>query len=845
MLATANKRAAARSPLALLSGLRLAAAAKPPLSFSVTSTCHNALQAPRLLRRHFQSSATYFAAKKSEDAESGSSSPSTKRGKSAKSAAAKEETPETNEQDPPEDPEVPPYTTQLPTAKVKPRERMGAPAGKTGRVGRPRLVKEPPQAPEIIELGGDDEDDKSDWVKSPHAASKRPPKVPTAPEGHWTRRQIARASISPDGSEPTTSRFSQIPAPRVLKSYLDQFAIGQDRAKKHFSVAVYNHYVRLADRQEVRELAQEKKMEVLRQVSLLHDELQKMKVEVDEDGIIWPLEGEDDPNVPEQLKIMRREKAIKQLHAVEPGPIVSAPSPDPEVGKYYNSLAFALTNIFLAHLRQVLEASPRIKGRIDFDAIEEMFGKSPEGVVDPHYNVQMEKSNVLLLGPTGSGKTMLARILARFLDVPFVITDCTAMTQAGYVGEDPDSCISQLGQLTSWNVEKMESGIVVFDEFDKISSKDMGLGSNKGVGGSDARRDVAGTGVQQGMLKLIEGTRLSIPLPSSQQSGFGTSKTESITVDTSNILFIFMGAFVGLQDIVLKRLEAEAILQAKDKAPAKVEAPVVHSPPVLMNDAHNEAPRTLSEIFGAEVEEARRMGRVPYPQEQEDNEADEYDYEDPVQEDLVERSRVAFYDENKEAVVPTLGGGTAPVLSYASHADLIKYGILPELAGRIAVVVTTSQLSQADLERVLTEPRNSVVRQYERLFSRWGVTLAITRPAIVAIAARCIELGIGARGLPSIINDLLLESNFESPASGTKYILVTKQVVEKMKKVHAMGPHENEKKSKPEYFSKFEATKFLDAVEAEDAELAGRLNKRIYPHFSSGESKNEKKKAAA
>lgn len=183
---------------------------------------------------------------------------------------------------------------------------------------------------------------------------------------------------------------------------------------------------------------------------------------------------------------------------------------------------------------------------------------------------------------------------------------------------------------------------------------------------------------------------------------------------------------------------------------------------------------------------------------------------------------------NSHPTYITENGKQIPVLSYATHEDLIQYGIIPELAGRIPVVVSTAPLTVADLERILTEPRNSAVKRYKLLFSKWGTHLEFTRSALRQIATRCYDRGLGARGLTSIIDELLVEPNYDSPASGTKYILITEAVVKSMD-IHSQGASKNAK-IQPLYFSSYETVAFLDAIEVEDPELAFELSRKLFPY---------------
>ncbi|KAI9785486.1 MAG: hypothetical protein M1839_009227 [Geoglossum umbratile] len=495
--------------------------------------------------------------------------------------------------------------------------------------------------------------------------------------------------------------------PRALKQHLDQFVVGQERAKKVLSVAVYNHYQRIQELkrrdEEEEELLQQR---ARREMADRH-----------------PIEGNE----------------TSEIHAC----VALGLTSDVAVGEYPGQKPTNTT-----------QAEPRL-------------GAAP--IIVDSMPLTIEKSNIMMLGPSGVGKTLMAKTLARVLEVPFSMSDCTPFTQAGYIGEDAEVCVQRLLAASNWDVARAERGIICLDEVDKIATAKVSHG-----------KDVSGEGVQQALLKIIEGTTLHIsakqerggggrspggsppgstggpagypgggttggPLgggglgsgtagsgsgggSGSGAAGSGGGKGEVFTVRTDNILFIFTGAFIGLHKIILDRVSKGSI------------------------------------GFGAPI----RSGSLS------------------TQATLQGEEAVELFKKHLPFFTPTdpdTKNGQHNPLDLVEPADLQKYGLIPELVGRIPVSTALSALDEEALVRVLTEPRNCLLKQYEQLFALSGIELRFTSGALREVARTAVGMETGARGLRTVMERLLGDTMFEAPGSSVKHVLVTENVARRKEPV--------------------------------------------------------------
>ncbi|KAK4471235.1 hypothetical protein MN116_004682 [Schistosoma mekongi] len=509
------------------------------------------------------------------------------------------------------------------------------------------------------------------------------------------------------------NRPPPLPIPKEIHSYLDRHVIGQDKAKQILAVQVYAHYNRVQHNRSMASsessifgagmssTSSEGKHNVNSHHSSgfaslgdfsgtrSHTSPENMRPGYLPNLNNTPLNyqnGSTQPSVTELFNLLRNTS------------VNSSKNPSTTYGD--NSAAGSLS--FPFNMDNSQESNDdRERHRRGSRIIRD----------DSDHVVKLEKSNIVMLGPTGSGKTLLAQTLAQCLDVPFAICDCTTLTQAGYVGEDIESVIAKLLQDANFNVERAQQGIVFLDEVDKISTK---------AGYFHSVRDVGGEGVQQGMLKLLEGSIVNVPDGKSSRKLRG----ETVQVDTTNILFIASGAFNGLDKIIGRRKHKKTI-------------GFVDVASLNKSATHNQVTSS----------DSRNLTNF---------------------ENLFQNFENSAYEENIER---------DNLLQEVEARDLIDYGIIPEFVGRFPIITVLHSLNDEMLVRILTEPRNALLKQYQLLFSIDGCELKVTPDALKAIARLALSQRTGARGLRAIMESLLLQARYEVPGSDISTVILTESAV--------------------------------------------------------------------
>jgi len=453
------------------------------------------------------------------------------------------------------------------------------------------------------------------------------------------------------------------PPPKKIYEYLNKFIIGQEMAKRALSVAVYNHYKRIYHNIPV------SKKENQQSYSQMHEQAPAMHTpynpgagapQAGQPGSQQP--GGGPPHLPSHRDL---------LHIAGMGSALGVGfPPNPP-----------------SNTQQSQDEKPSINSQ-------------GSDILDAKtHDMRLEKSNIMMFGSTGSGKTLLAQTIARCLDVPFAICDCTTLTMAGYVGDDIESVVAKLLQDANYNVERAQTGIIFLDEVDKIGA----------VPGIHQLRDVGGEGVQQGMLKMVEGTVVNIP----EKNAVRKTRGDTIQVDTTNILFVSSGAFNGLDKIVSRRKNEKYL------------------------------------GFGMQSNEGQGRRAAAQSAQSEGSSSRE-------EEDQLERDRY---------------------LAGVEAGDLIDFGMIPEFVGRFPALVPFHSLNESMLVRILTEPKNALIPQYQMLFGMDKVDLTFNEDALRAISRKAISKKTGARGLRAILEKLLLDAMFEIPGSDIVRVEVTEDAV--------------------------------------------------------------------
>ncbi|KAF7260565.1 hypothetical protein EG68_05408 [Paragonimus skrjabini miyazakii] len=530
---------------------------------------------------------------------------------------------------------------------------------------------------------------------------------------------------SPEEAQPTPP-----PIPKQIHAYLDRYVIGQDRAKRVLAVQVYAHYNRIHHNQ------------TLNRADANTTAAQSTGSSVGQSNSSHPKYSQGSPFIPgvtvhpttsssgsppghnPSSDNLRVPGSLHNFTHLPPGLTGGASTPSVTEIQAIKMARYPCSHTFFRAIQpSAWQFIWWIEKPLIWWWILSVTDASQDGNSEPEkrrrgsallsdsseQQVKLEKSNIVLLGPTGSGKTLLAQTLAQCLDVPFAICDCTTLTQAGYVGEDIESVIAKLLQDANFNVERAQQGIVFLDEVDKISSK---------AGFLHSIRDVGGEGVQQGMLKLLEGSVVNVPDGKSSRKLRG----ETVQVDTTNILFIASGAFNGLDKIIGRRKHKKTVGFADLGSLPEVDQ--------ISSVKENMSAVGMENLFNS--------------------------FDSTAVEENIERDRL---------------------LQEVEARDLIDFGIIPEFVGRFPIITVLHSLDEEMLVRILTEPRNALLKQYQLLFSIDKCDLNVTPAALSAIARVALGQCTGARGLRSILENLLLQARYEVPGSDIAQVIVTEDVV--------------------------------------------------------------------
>lgn len=552
----------------------------------------------------------------------------------------------------------------------------------------------------------------------------------------------------------------------VLKQHLDAFVVGQERAKKTLATAVYNHYQRIQelerrDEEEEERLAQEERRRI--------GELRRHPVEGREHELKKGIA------VPSLTKTWLEDEFPGQQATVNVWPDGQAERSPPFQSQRQSTTSEDFGNS---------NRSGKLDGGTGVGPAPPYPSSTSQSPLHDPSPLTIEKSNILLLGPSGVGKTLMAKTLARVLEVPLSISDCTPFTQAGYIGEDADVCVQRLLAAANYDVARAERGIICLDEIDKIATARVSHG-----------KDVSGEGVQQALLKIIEGTTLQIqakqergasgptssrssgggggsggwptnsPLSggnmSQQGSSGGGGKNEVYNVRTDNILFICAGAFNGLHKMVLDRISKGSIGFGA----------TVRAPPGSSSSSANGEAAPHETVF--EGDDELFTQHLPFHTQKPLSPTNDSLDHDP---DFRISTTPQLPRANRKAKKQRHN-----TLDLVTPTDLQKFGLIPELIGRLPITTALHSLDTAALVSVLSEPRNSLLKQYQQLLGLSSIDLRFTTAALHTIAETAAKMSTGARGLRTVMEGLLADAMFETPGSGIRFVLIDREVAERKK----------------------------------------------------------------